>query len=234
MKIGIITDIHSNVIALDAVLKFFVKNKCQEIICCGDIIGIGAFPEETVTTIRNIKNLHCVYGNHEEYLINGLCQSNSNEMSDEEILHHLWQHNSLSDESKTFIRQLPAKLELEREHLSIIIQHDLFDYTMATEEPSIDDLRQAFETSNKDIFIYGHTHRSSVDYVGATIYVNCGSLGCPHMNEGIAKCGVLTIENGVAKIEQYTVSYDLEKVIATIDQLRYPDHQIIKRIFYGV
>lgn len=234
MKIGIITDIHSNVIALDAVLKFFTANNCQEIICCGDIIGIGAFPEETVTTIRNIKNLHCVYGNHEEYLINGLCQSNSNEMSDEEILHHLWQHNSLSDESKTFIRQLPAKLELEREHLSIIIQHDLFDYTMATEEPSIDDLRQAFGSSNIDIFIYGHTHRDSILSAGTTIYINCGSLGCPHTNKGVAKCGVLTIENGVAKIEKYTVSYALEKVLTAIDQIRYQDHQIIKRIFYGL
>lgn len=41
MKIGIITDIHNNVVALEAILDVFKKNGCSEILCCGDIIGIG-------------------------------------------------------------------------------------------------------------------------------------------------------------------------------------------------
>ena len=48
MKIGIITDIHSNINALNAVLEKFDKMKVDKIICCGDIIGIGSNPEETV------------------------------------------------------------------------------------------------------------------------------------------------------------------------------------------
>lgn len=46
MKLGIITDIHSNIIALNEVLKEFEKIKIDKIICCGDIIGIGPNPEE--------------------------------------------------------------------------------------------------------------------------------------------------------------------------------------------
>lgn len=46
-RIGIITDIHNNAVALKAILKELEKRKCDEIICCGDIIGIGAYPEET-------------------------------------------------------------------------------------------------------------------------------------------------------------------------------------------
>ena len=41
MKIGIITDVHSNIIALNAVLNEFEKIEVDKIICCGDIIGIG-------------------------------------------------------------------------------------------------------------------------------------------------------------------------------------------------
>ena len=46
MKIGIITDIHSNIQALEAVLEEFDRINVDKIICCGDIIGIGPNPEE--------------------------------------------------------------------------------------------------------------------------------------------------------------------------------------------
>ena len=51
MKLGIITDIHSNIIALNEVLKEFKKIKIDKIICCGDIIGIGPSPEEVVQAL---------------------------------------------------------------------------------------------------------------------------------------------------------------------------------------
>lgn len=69
MKIGIITDVHNNIIALNAILQLFQEKKCDEILCCGDIIGIGPFPEETVQRIKSLANIKCVLGNHEKYLI---------------------------------------------------------------------------------------------------------------------------------------------------------------------
>ena len=47
MKLGIITDIHNNLIALNTVLEYFAQQNCDKIICCGDIIGIGPYPEES-------------------------------------------------------------------------------------------------------------------------------------------------------------------------------------------
>ena len=66
MKIGIITDVHNNVIALNSMLAVFEEEGCDEIICCGDIIGIGPFPEETVQRIKSLPNIRCVLGNHEK------------------------------------------------------------------------------------------------------------------------------------------------------------------------
>ena len=60
MKIGIITDVHNNVIALNSMLAVFEEEGCDEIICCGDIIGIGPFPEETVQRIKSLPNIRCV------------------------------------------------------------------------------------------------------------------------------------------------------------------------------
>lgn len=63
MRIGIITDIHNNLIALECVLNE-IERTCDRIICCGDIIGIGPFPDETVQRMMKIKNLIAVSGNH--------------------------------------------------------------------------------------------------------------------------------------------------------------------------
>ena len=54
MKLGIITDIHSNIIALNEVLKKFEKIKIDKILCCGDIIGIGSSPEEVIQALMQV------------------------------------------------------------------------------------------------------------------------------------------------------------------------------------
>ena len=73
MKLGIITDIHSNIIALNEVLSVFEKMKIDKIICCGDIIGIGPSPEEVIQALMKISDkLIMVRGNHEKYRLDGL------------------------------------------------------------------------------------------------------------------------------------------------------------------
>lgn len=65
MKIGIITDIHSNISALNIVLNKLKKIEVDKIICCGDIIGIGPNPEKTVQELmKNKDKLIAVRGNH--------------------------------------------------------------------------------------------------------------------------------------------------------------------------
>lgn len=54
MKLGVITDIHNNLIALQAVMQKLTELQCDPIICCGDIIGIGPYPEETVQFMMQI------------------------------------------------------------------------------------------------------------------------------------------------------------------------------------
>lgn len=73
MRLGIITDIHSNKQALKAVLEKFDEINIDKIICCGDIIGIGPNPEEVTQMLMERKDiLIAVRGNHEKYLIDGL------------------------------------------------------------------------------------------------------------------------------------------------------------------
>ena len=79
MKLGIITDIHNNLTALKVVVEKLRQLQCNKIICCGDIIGIGPYPEETVQYIMKIPDLIAVRGNHEKYLLDKMPTDYPNE-----------------------------------------------------------------------------------------------------------------------------------------------------------
>ena len=68
---------------------------------------------------------------------------------------------------------------------------------------------------------------------GDKLYINVGSLGCPSKEHDIARSGVLNIEDGKADIKPVDVRYDVDEVIRQIDELNYPEAEIIKRYFYG-
>ena len=106
MVFGIITDIHNNVTALRAVLERLRSMHCDRIICCGDIIGIGPCPEETVQEMMHIPDLISVRGNHAKYLLEGMpsVYPTAENMSYGEMEHHRWEHRLLSGNRSLFFR----------------------------------------------------------------------------------------------------------------------------------
>ena len=237
MKIGIFTDVHSNVVALNTVLDFFGNESCNEIICCGDIIGIGPFPEETVQRIMSVRNIKCVLGNHDLYLKYGL-NTFSNNMDIDEAEHHLWVHSSLSLESKKYISRLPFILEFEYEGIKITAVHysinENNEYADLIPSPTQEDCKRMFSTIESDIICYGHNHNVSIVIGDNAAYINCSSLGCPANGIGMANCGILTIEKGNFNYCQVQLEYDLQKVINKIEELHYPDYKLIENAFYGI
>lgn len=101
MKIGVITDIHNNLPALEAVLPLL--SGCETIVCCGDVIGIGPHPEQVVRRLMRVPNLIAVRGNHDRYLLEGM--SDAECMGADEMAMHRWEHARLSAESVAFLRR---------------------------------------------------------------------------------------------------------------------------------
>lgn len=240
MKIGIITDIHSNIKALNAVLDEFDKTKVDKIISCGDIIGIGPNPEETVQALISKKNiLISVRGNHEQYLINGLpkeVHDNKRKMSDDEIKNHRWNQNQLSNESKEFIKKLKVSNIVQVENKKIYIVHypidEKFKYKKFMKFPNIKENENMFQDIDADIFLYGHTHTTCINNRKDKWYINCGSLGCP-MKSNIANAGILTISGNEINYKQLNVEYDVNEVIEEIEKVKFPFYKEILKIFYG-
>ena len=240
MKIGIISDIHSNIQALKSVLEEFDKERVDKIICCGDIIGIGINPDETVQELIKRKDmLIAVSGNHEQYLINGLPKNvhdNKRKMSIEEIENHEWNHSKLSENSKKFLNELETSKSIEIEGKKFYIIHYPINndgkYKKHIKNPSIFENEEMFEKIDADIFLYGHTHTYSINNKGDKWFINVGSLGCP-MNRDIAKAGILEINNEKITFNAVKVKYNVEEIIKEINDLKFPFYEKILQIFYG-
>lgn len=238
MKIGIITDIHNNSVALESVLAE-IENTCDCIICCGDIIGIGPYPEETVQRMIQIKNLIAVRGNHERYLLEGMPNKYPNEerMGIEEMKHHKWEHKLLSKSSVEFLKSLPYSRALEIEGKRISVMHYAMNYENRYIKykfnPSEEDLVDTFSSVDADIIIYGHEHNRNI-CKSEKLYINVGSLGCPAKDKNIARYGVLEITDGKVNIEAKELKYNSQSVVDKISEYNYPAADEIKAFFFGV
>lgn len=239
MKLGLITDIHNNPLALRAVLDRLNQLGCEQILCCGDIIGIGPCPEETVQCMMRVPNLTAVRGNHEKYLLKGLPTTfpNAEHMDEGEMLHHRWEHSLLSERSVRFLAQLPNRADLTCGGCRVSIMHYAMDGAghdaPISPNPSAEELDRLFAPVDSDVILYGHDHCAGI-VRGRKLYVNAGALGCPGQAGNIARAAVVTLEGGAARAEPINVAYDVQAVLREIDARAYPEAENIKRFFYGV
>lgn len=239
MRVGVMADIHNNVIALNAVLDKLRIENCEHIICCGDIIGIGPYPEETVQRIMQIPDIIAVLGNHERYLLEGMPTQVPNEehMGYEEMEHHKWEHSLLSYESIGFLKGLPESIDFDLGEMRFAVMHYCMDnsnrYIGYTPRPSLENCYQMFSGVDADIILYGHDHKPTVNQDEHKLFANFGSLGCPAKDGNVARAGILTINSGKVTFESIKVLYDVNKVIADINFLAYPTAEEIKTFFYN-
>lgn len=110
MRICVISDIHSNVFALEAALKEIDALRPDKIVCLGDIVGNGAFPEETVSVFRRRGDIKAVKGNHDAIVLLDLSSWNN---GDPRIDVFRWQSEVLSPSSKNYLARLPKAIRFE-------------------------------------------------------------------------------------------------------------------------
>lgn len=241
MKIGVISDVHGNIEALNKVLDEFEKRNVEKIICCGDIIGIGACPEEAVQRLIQIKDkLIAVRGNHEQYLLKGIpgdVHDEKRKIKEVEINNHKWTHSRLSDASVKFLKELPIEQNIEVEGKRIYIVHYPINkdetYKKHIQKANLAEIQELFDDKEADIYFYGHTHIAIINKTKDKCYINPGTLGCPGVSNK-ARCGILTIENEITNYEELEVEYDTKSAIDKIKELKYPLHKKILMLFYGV
>ena len=239
MKIGIISDIHSNLEALKTIINKFNEENVDLILCAGDLIGLGPHPNEVVEFVSNLDNFICVLGNHDRYLLEGLPEffPNKENMSKEEKEHHEFIHNLLSDKSKQYLKSLPLIKEIKVKEHSLILLHYYMnennEYKNYKHNPSFKELEEMFSKYNANIIVYGHNHNRSVLNEFDKYFINPGSLGCPSKDKNIARALILKINEKIS-FNFIDYEYNVYNVLKDIEKLNFPSKDEILKIFYGV
>ena len=230
MKLGIITDLHGNLPALEAVLPHLAD--CDGVLCAGDFVNIGPWSEETVQLAKTIPNLLAVRGNHENRI---LPDRPCGRKSPEAQAHYAWTWQRLSEDSRAWLGALPEKRELTLEGREISLQHyglrEGYHYLRIFPDPGPEDLAALFP-KGKDIVVFGHDHAGTILRTARTLYLNCGALGCPGKDRNVARAAILDLGEQV-KVTPLRIRYDVEPVIREIRRLNMPDAPHILRAFYG-
>ncbi len=110
MRILVMSDIHANYVALEAVLKD--AGEVDETWCLGDLVGYGPEPNAVVEEVREIKNLTCLMGNHDVALAGGISMETFNGEARRALLYH---ETILSADNLDFIRSLPERAKTRGE-----------------------------------------------------------------------------------------------------------------------
>ncbi len=107
MRILVMSDIHANFTALEAVLKD--AGNVDETWCLGDLVGYGPDPNAVVEEVREIPNLTCLMGNHDVAVIGKMSLETFNGEAKRSLMHH---EKVLNASNMDFIRSLPAKTKV--------------------------------------------------------------------------------------------------------------------------
>ena len=234
-KIAVFTDIHGNLQALQAILEDIKKEKINDVICLGDVIGIGPNSKETLQLIRE-NNIELILGNHEIYFLNQFKNNEILEAGSKHIEHHKWVASLLDDDDRAFLAN--CKLLKKVENKEIILSHFFFKENIKEGEyPFCEiDIRQDKNRKDKRIpnmekyNLFGHIHQKCYFEKGENKYYCLGSSGCTH--DDYTFYNIVTIENEDIEIKEKRVKFDRLKFEQTMMSIEYPEKvEIYERFF---
>ena len=148
----ILSDIHANLDALDAVLAAAPRDTWDRVVVLGDLVGYGADPNAVVDRVRALDPLAVIRGNHDKACCGIEDASNFNHVA---RIAASWTGDHLTAENRNYLRDLPAGPVVIDDRVEICHgspfdeDHYIFD---------AEDARRALEAGDRQLCLFGHTH----------------------------------------------------------------------------
>lgn len=227
MKIAVISDVHANILGLEAALEDIQKQGISRVYCAGDLVGYAPFPNEVIELIRKHQIL-TVMGNYDDAvgnmrLICGCDYKNEQEQAlGEKSIR--WTKEHTTEQNLEFLRALPTEIRLESGDQKVLIVHGsprmLTEYL--TESTADEYLLELVEEAKTDVLVCGHTHIPLHKVIQGKHVINAGSVGKP--KHGIPEATYVIISFGdEVKVEVRKISYDYETVAKAIEESELPN-----------
>ena len=216
MKLGIISDVHGNIEALQAVLAELYGAGIGRIINTGDSVGYSAFPNECIAILKRL-GIDSVMGNYDEAVAfnKPMCGCGYKDAEVARIGHQslTWTQENTSEETKRYLAELPMHMEFHSPAGNVVALHGgLEDSTQWITEQDTDLMRDLASKTRARLVILGHTHIPFVTELDRTIFVNPGAVGRPFDGDPRASYGIIKIEDSV-DVQLKRVGYGVEKNI---------------------
>jgi diadenosine tetraphosphatase ApaH/serine/threonine PP2A family protein phosphatase len=226
MRAAVVSDIHGNLPALEAVLAEVEAERPDAVWCLGDLVGYGPWPNEVTAIVRERADL-CLVGNHDLVAL-GTAGVDVDEFNPDAAAAAVWTRKELSAETRAFLESLSPAAKAEGVELFHASPRDpVWEYVLTAEAALA-----AFRDSSAPVVIVGHSHvalelslaegllaggeargGAEIELTGRRL-LNPGSVGQPRDGDPRAAWLVLDLEGGRARFKR--VDYDVARTQAEI------------------
>lgn len=218
------SDLHSNVPALQAVLDDIAGLGVEQIACLGDIVDLGPEPGAVIRLLQE-RSIPCLMGNHDPF--------NGEAIVPVEV--YAWTRSVLSETELEWLRALPSELSFEFESRLLLCVHGSprsFDEQILP-DTSGELLQEMLEGREFDVLACGHTHVQLKRRWQNRLVVNCGSVGMPFEApftgaapprvQPWAEYAVVELSATVADVDLRRVDYDVEEYFERVRRSTMPE-----------
>ena len=229
MKIAFLSDIHANIDAFESVLQTIDNDKIETIFIAGDLVGYYYNPDKVIDICMSRDDIHCIRGNHDRNFLKALNdKSFMLKMIEKYGSSYRITREKLSDKQITWLENLPTKLELTIEQVSITIAHGSINSEDEYIYPSKKSIDLPKQLSKSECTILGHTHHPFVWCNEYRWLVNPGSVGQPRDQSALSSFFYLDLNNKTLLPKK--VQFPTEKLFQEILQ-NDPGNKYLKNVF---
>jgi len=225
MRVAVISDIHGNFHALEAVLAELDREQPDEIWCLGDLVGYGPQPNRCCEGVASLATL-CLAGNHD---LGVLGQIDLEDFSHDAARSALWTRDQLDDDVRSWLTGLRPEGERDRAQLFHASARDpVWEYILSGEAAA-----DTLELTSAPVVLVGHSHVAlaiglrdrrlsggiaragkEVELDGSRWLLNPGSIGQPRDGDPRAAYLLLDLDRGRAEFRR--IGYDVKRTQAEI------------------
>ncbi|HEX2168601.1 MAG TPA: metallophosphoesterase family protein [Longimicrobiales bacterium] len=237
MHYALISDIHANLPALEAVLaNIAARPDIDATYHLGDLVGYAPWPDEVVALLRT-HAIPGVAGNYDSTTATDYkhCGCQYEDPRQEELSHvsYAWTREHVSQETKLYLASLPFRIDIRPlgghtagPRLILLHGNPVLNTVYWTEDRSDRFCTQMAETVSAkagDVVAFGHTHKPWHRTVGGIHFVNTGSVGRPKDGDWRACYALIAIDGERVTVEFVRVEYDVERAMNGIRSSTLPD-----------
>lgn len=216
MKVLIISDVHANPWALQAVLQD--AGAVDHVLCAGDTVSYGPDPRATLDSLR-VLGVIAVRGNHDHAVAFGADPKASPSKQPLALAMRDWTRSQLESSDIAWLARLPLRLVWEAGGSRFAVVHatprdPLYDYHLRPDAPA-EFIAELTAGIDADVLVAGHTHWPLLRACGALQVVNPGSVG--QSLDGDPRAAYAVWKDG--RISLHRVEYDQAAALAAIRRL---------------